>query len=140
MSCGWHPPTAQGPHTAHGLWVLLRSVQGSISQEYQTCTSTYPFDTPVTGMPGHSHCDKLKTIDGCDSKVFFLTLQPRGMLSNSWRSRPRKSEEMRRTSPLDADIWRVCRRLEEFLTLLRLYFSTYFDMDFLKEVKLNFSA
>ena len=38
------------PPTAHELWEPLRSVQGSISQEYQTCTSTYPFDTPVTGM------------------------------------------------------------------------------------------
>ena len=95
---------------------------------------------PSPASPGHSHCDKLKTIHGCDRKVSFLTWQPGGTLSKSWRSRPRKSEEMRRTSPLDADIWRVCRRLEEFLTLLHLYFSTYFDMDFLKEVKLNFSA
>ena len=48
------PPTAQGTPTVHGLWEALRCGQGLISLEYQTCTSTYPFDTLVTGMGGFS--------------------------------------------------------------------------------------
>ena len=39
-----------GAPTAHGRWVPLHGGQGSISLEYQTCTSPYPFDTLVTGM------------------------------------------------------------------------------------------
>ena len=45
------------PSTAPEWWVdLLQwrthspTVQGSISLEYQTCTSPYPFDTLVTGL------------------------------------------------------------------------------------------
>lgn len=44
------PAHSAGAHTARGPRAPLHCVQGSISQEYQTCTSTYPFDTPVTGM------------------------------------------------------------------------------------------
>ena len=39
-----------GAPTAHGRWEPLHGGQGSISLEYQTCTSPYPFDTLVTGM------------------------------------------------------------------------------------------
>ena len=46
-----HSPTGGGPPTAHGRWVPLHGGQGSISLEYQTCTSPHPFDTLVTGMP-----------------------------------------------------------------------------------------
>ena len=45
-----HSPTGGGPPTAHGRWVPLHGGQGSISLEYQTCTSPHPFDTLVTGM------------------------------------------------------------------------------------------
>ena len=45
-----HSPTGRGQPTAHGRWVALHGGQGSISLEYQTCTSPYPFDTLVTGM------------------------------------------------------------------------------------------
>ena len=46
--------------------------------------------------PGHSHCDKLK----CDRRVFFLTWQAWGTLSNSMMSDGgrRKSEDRTRTS------------------------------------------
>ena len=51
--------TAAGPPTTQGQWKVpliggwepLHGGQGSISLEYQTCTSPYPFDTLVTGMP-----------------------------------------------------------------------------------------
>ena len=39
-----------GAPTAHGRWEPLHGGQGSISLEYQTCTSPYPFDTLVTGL------------------------------------------------------------------------------------------
>ena len=44
------PPTRRGTPTVHGRWEALHGGQGSISLEYQTCTSPYPFDTLVTGM------------------------------------------------------------------------------------------
>ena len=40
-----NPAHSEGPPTVHG-----RCGQGSISLEYQTCTSAYLFDTLVTGM------------------------------------------------------------------------------------------
>ena len=43
-------PTVRGQPTVHGQWVPLHGGQGSISLEYQTYTSAYPFDTLVTGM------------------------------------------------------------------------------------------
>ena len=39
-----------GTPTVHGRWEALHVGQGSISLEYQTCTSPHPFDTLVTGM------------------------------------------------------------------------------------------
>ena len=44
------PAHSARPPTVQGLWEALRWGQGSISLEYQTCTSAYPFDTLVTGM------------------------------------------------------------------------------------------
>ena len=43
-----------GTPTVHGRWEALHGGQGSISLEYQTCTSPHPFDTLVTGMDGVS--------------------------------------------------------------------------------------
>ena len=60
------PPTGRGRWVAPARWVSASATaagppttqghfhggQGSISLEYQTCTSPHPFDTLVTGMPG----------------------------------------------------------------------------------------
>ena len=44
-----HPPLGGTP-TAHRRWEPLHGGPGSISLEYQTYTSAYPFDTLVTGL------------------------------------------------------------------------------------------
>ena len=52
-----HSPTRRGTPTVHGRWEALHGGQGSISLEYQTCTSPYPFDTPVTGLGWGGYLD-----------------------------------------------------------------------------------
>ena len=46
-----HSPTVRAGPTPFTGWARLHGGQRSVSLEYQTCTSTYLFDTLVTGMP-----------------------------------------------------------------------------------------